>query len=333
MIEIDDSEAGGQILRTATGLSALTERPFKIKNIRGARPNPGLKVQHMEGIKAVADICNAEIEGLYKGSKELAFVPKDYEPKDLIVNLKTAGSIGLVLQTLLIALIKSRKTVKVKFHGGGTWGKWAPPVEYISRVFLPLIGHRADFNVIRDGFYPKGGAEVDVKIFPFELKEIEILKKGPRIKSYIVSIASESLRERKVAERQAESAKNNLQSVLKDPEIEIIYRESDSPGSGILVYSINKNSIIGSDAIGEREKSAEKVGKDTAKNFLIEYKTAVDRHAADMLLPYIALYGKGKIKSIITQHVLTNANVIEKFLDVKFKIEGKKGEMGTIELE
>ena len=334
MIEIDGSVAGGQLVRTAVALSALTSRAFRITNIRSTRPQPGLKVQHMEGIRTIADLCGAEVKGLSLGSKEIEFHPKKFVPRDIAVDISTAGSIGLALQAILLATAKSDKAMKIIFNGGGTWNKWAPPVEYVKRVFLPLVDHKVEFSMIREGFYPKGGAKVEVTVFPFEPKPLDITERGVVSESFVLSIASESLKENKVAERQAEAARELLSETLKDAHFEVEYRDSVSPGSGILIYAVSDGSIIGADAIGERGKRAEEVGKEAAKNFLFEYeKGAVDRHASDMLLPYMALAGKGRIMtSQITHHILTNISVIEKFIPVKFKIEGEKGKPGIISL-
>src|SRR3989337_4409329 len=119
MILIDGSNAGGQLLRTAIALSALTQRPFKMTNIRGARPEPGLKSQHLEGVRALAELCNAKVNGLEIGSRELEFHPKELKEKDLEIKISTAGSIGLVLQSLLILTPHIKKEIKINFDGGG----------------------------------------------------------------------------------------------------------------------------------------------------------------------------------------------------------------------
>ncbi len=327
LILIDGSEAGGQLLRTACALSAITKKEFKIKNIRGARPNPGLKTQHIEGVKAIGKICNAKIKGLKLNSKELEFYPSELEAKNLKIGVSTAGSIGLILQALLLATSLLKDSIKIEIEGGGTWNKWAPPVAYLKNVFLPLLGDESEIKIIREGFYPKGGAKVSVKTKPLRLRKIEILEKGKMNEILGFSISSKHLKKAKVLERMIEKTRELIKEKFNvECKIEGSYVDSYSPGCGILIYIKTENSIIGSDSLGELGKPAEDVAKDVVKNLIFEYANgAVDRHAADMLLPYMALYGSGEIKtSEITHHVRMNAKVIEKFLPVKFEINEKE---------
>ena len=156
LILIDGSQAGGQLVRTACAMSAITRKPFKIINIRGARSPPGLKVQHMEGIKSIVELCNAETKGLELNSKELEFYPKELEAKDLKIKISTAGSIGLVLQAVLLVTSQLNKSIKIEIDGGATWGKWAPPVLYLEKVLFQLIGEDSKIKILRNGFYLKG---------------------------------------------------------------------------------------------------------------------------------------------------------------------------------
>jgi len=333
LIQLDGSEAGGQFVRTAVALSALTQKPVKIVNIRGARPQPGLKTQHIEGIYSIGELCDAKIKGLELGSQTLEFIPNKIRPQDLKIRISTAGSIGLVLQAVLLASAQLDKPIKIDIKGGGTWGKWAPPIDYLKEVFLPLLDQQTKITVIKEGFYPKGGAEVFVEAFPWKHKNIQILDAGPIQKLLGVSIASSELQRNRVAERQVDAAGALLyQKLGKTLDCQVKYKRTLSRGSGILVYAVTKNSILGGDSIGELKKRAEEVGKEAAKNLILDLGLgAVDRHAADMLLPYMALAGSGKIKTAeITHHILTSISVIEKFLPVKFLIEGEKGKPGTI---
>jgi RNA 3'-phosphate cyclase len=231
----------------------------------------------------------------------------------------------LILQSLLLATSQT-KSIKIEIEGGGTWNKWAPPVIYLEKVLFPLLGEKTQIKILKDGFYPKGGARVDIITKPLNLKPIEITDKGDILGINCFSIASKNLEKARVAERQAEKAKEIIKQKLdRKLKIETRYVDSLSAGSGILIYIKTKNSVIGADSLGERGKPAENVAKDAVKNLLHEYFSGeVDRHAADMLLPYMSLAGSGKIKTgQITHHIKTNISVIEKFLPVKFTVENK----------
>ena len=333
MIELDGSQAGGQFVRTAVALSCLTGKPVRLTNIRGARPEPGLKVQHIEGIYSIGELCNAKMAGLELGSRTLTFEPGKLDPHDIKVRISTAGSIGLVLQAIMLATAKTRKGFTIDIKGGGTWGKWAPPVDYLSRVFFPLIGEKSVITVSKEGMYPKGGAEVVVEVKPLKLKPMELIEHGSLKEISVLSIASAHLQKQNVAERQADAAARALSEKLStELAVETRYVETLSVGSGILLVAKCSNSLIGADNLGELGKAAEQVGKEVAQKLLDDYRRgAVDRHASDMLLPYMALAGSGSVKvAELTDHVMNNIQAVERFLPVKFRTEGAQGQPGKI---
>ena len=326
MIEINGEygTGGGQILRTAVGLSALTGQDLRIYNIRLKRKQPGLKEQHLQGVNAAAQLCNAKIKGNYLGSRELEFFPGKIISGKLNVEVRTAGSIGLVLQTLLIPAMQSN--LEIKIHGGATFGRSAPPVYYTQKVlsyFLNKIGYKINVNVKRDGFFPKGGAIVTVKIEKTDKLKPLIIEEKSKIKGiYGLSVASNYLKEKKVAERQAESAISYLKQLGK-PKIDIKYSDSVCPGSGIQLWLETENSLLGGDDFGERGKRSEDIGKNATFELIKDYQSgAVDRYASDQLLPYLALSGGKILVPAITEHAKTNMWVIEKFLPVKFDVKG-----------
>jgi len=328
ILEVDGSygSGGGQILRTAVGLAALTGNAIKIYNIRQKRENPGIQEQHLQAVNAVAQLCQAELKGAFKGSKELEFYPSKLQEGKLDVKISTAGSIGLVLQALMIPAYQLNLDVNIQ--GGATYGKWAPPIEYTNNVlkyFLSKIGYKFNISIERDGFYPKGGAAARIKISKAsKLEKLIAIEKGKLETIKGISVASLHLKNAKVAERQAEKAKQILYDYFKvRPEISAKYVDTYSAGSGITIWAECKNTVVGADALGERGKSSEKVGEEAAEKLIKEYKAGtVDRHATDQLLPYLALAGGKILTSEITDHAKTNIWLIEQFLPVKFKVKG-----------
>ncbi len=326
MIIIDGSEGGGQILRTAIGLAAIVRKPIKVINIRKARSNPGLRAQHLEGIMTLAKICNAKVKGARIGSMEIEFIPGEIEAREVEARISTAGSIALLFQSIQLAACFANDIVTVKVKGGATAGKWAPTIDYVKNVFLPIVkkmGYRADVEVIREGFYPKGGAEVIFKIYPVKkLKPIELLNRGKVLEIRGRSVAANLPSH--IPERQARSAEEFLKS--KGFERIEISRENVKalcPGTCITLYAICENTILGSDNIGEKGVPAEEVGKKAAEDLYksISSNAALDKHMSDQILTFMAVADGISRISIeeFTKHCETNIKTIEKILGVKFK--------------
>lgn len=340
MIVLDGSfgEGGGQILRTSIAFSALLGEPVKIVNIRAKRSNPGLRRQHMTAVKILAEITEAEVEGLHLGSKELTFKPKCKKSDNFTFDIGTAGSIPLVLQAILPVLMfsPSKSTVTIT---GGTDVAWSPPIDYIRLVmlkFLRLMGVNVKIEVFRRGHYPRGGGRVRVEVDPVsKLEPLEMTSQGRVLRIEGVSHCVKLPRH--VAERQARSAINELKSkgfnVDFKVDIESYPPDRDphfSPGSGIVLAAITENTVLGGDALGEKGKPAEIVGREAAIKLLEEVRSgaALDSHMSDMILPYLAVASGTSIftGSKLTMHAYTNMYVIEKLSGVKFEL--LKGSIG-----
>lgn len=327
MLVLDGSAGGGQMLRTALGLSVVTQKSFALTNVRGGREEPGLKTQHLEALKAIALLCNAEVTGAQLGSREVAFTPNKITETKLDVEIGTAGSVGLVFQTLQLVPYVLKKRLFIRVKGGATYGKWAPPADYLKRVFIPLMhrfGYNADVLVDRHGFYPKGGAAVTFYLDPWKPSPITLTERGEPRGVYVYSVASKDLQKQEVAERQAKTAKHELNAEGLKVAEDFWYTETLNPGSGVVCYAEYERTVLGGDAIGERGVRAEDVGKQAAQKLLAAMKSdgVLDRQTSDMILPFLALAGGEARVQEMTNHVRTNISVIEAFLPMRFKIEG-----------
>jgi RNA 3'-terminal phosphate cyclase (GTP) len=345
MVHIDGSflEGGGQILRTALALSTLTGRPFRAERIRQNRPVPGLKPQHLSAIKSLVQMSGARVKGARVGAGEIEFLPGNLIPGDYSLDIGTAGSVTLLMQALLLPCVFTGAKMTLRIRGG-TDTRWSIPVDYFTHLILPVFRRFCGIEVIgmQRGFYPKGQGVLELTIRPglpqppvkgADALQAAVRRMLPRLDLSArwdvaaikgVSVASSFLAKARVAERQAESARDALGSMLP-VEIRVDYCRSASPGTVITLWTVDEDgrSLVGADALGEKGKPAEAVGREAAGKLLETLRTgaAVDVHLADNLIPMLALAG-GQIRTAaVTDHIRANMYVCEKFFDVRFKLD------------
>ncbi len=338
LLEIDGSygEGGGQILRTALSLSCITGTPLRLYNIRKGRGRPGLMPQHLTCVNAIAEVSGARVTGNETGSTELMFIPEGIRPGEYSFDIKTAGSCTLVFQTLLPPLLFAggESTVSIT---GGTHVPFSPPYHYISEVFIPMLrrlGIHIEADIDRYGFYPKGGGHVRFRVTPVrEIQAPDLTHRGRlrRIKGYScvgrlpVSIAL----------RQRDSLIREIQPL--SPEVEILDVPSGGEGTFVFLKAEYEGSIAGFSSLGMRGKRAEEVGAEAVREFkrFEDTSACLDPHLADQIVIYLALAHRDSsfTTSCITRHLTTNLHVIEKFIPLRYRIEGDIKAEGMVILE
>jgi RNA 3'-phosphate cyclase len=338
MFEIDGSQKSGSgtILRLAVALSAITQQPLHLVNIRKRRPQPGLKRQHLESVLAAAKLCNATVEGAKLGSEELFFTPKKIEGGHVEAIIETAGSIPMLFIATLPICIYAKKPVTLHVTKGGTDTLHAPTINYLRFVLLPTLhktGIKAEITVQKYGYYPKGMGEATMTVEPLPaLRSIQLENFGKLENINGLSVCT-FLAERQVAERQAKAAmhtltKNNKSVKIFQPDV-CILNDTSNPhqkGSSIVLWAeTNTGVLVGADAIGELGKTSESVGETAAKRLIDELQSGptVDVFLADMLIPYMALaQGKSSFYThYISDHVEANIWLMETMLNSTFSIE------------
>jgi RNA 3'-terminal phosphate cyclase (ATP) len=331
IIDGSTGEGGGQILRSALTISTIIKKPIKIINIRTKRNNPGLRHQHVTTIKLLSKLFNINIENVRLGAEwiNIIFDKKDIEiNKDILnIDIGTAGSIPLLLQTLIPTIAISQQNIVIQLTGG-TDVKYSPTIDYIKYVMKDVynkIGIFFNINVIKRGFYPNGKGIVNINIQKAKtLKPIDFCnfkEINPNILSIVGSLPKH------ITDRQISGALSNLEkNGIKCDKYKSSIENSASPGSSILVYSSSESGIyLGADSVGEKNIRAETVGYNASKRFIEDYKfqACIDSHLADMLiLPLSFVKEKSRYKiSSISQHLLTNLEIIKKINDMEYQID------------
>jgi len=337
MIEIDGSRKSGSgtILRLSVALSAITGEPLHIYNIRKKRSQPGLRPQHLEAVLTAAKLCDADVKGAHIGSQEIWFHPREINGGYVRAEIGTAGSIPMLIMTVLPICIYAREPVNLQISKGGTDVSHSPTINYLRYVLIPVLkrmGLEATIEVHRYGYYPKGMGEVTVKTQPCRrLKPLRLERFGSIREIGGISICT-FLADRKVALRQAKEAERLLKIRGYDPKIRVVNDFSNpvQKGSSLVLWAkTDADVLLGSDAIGELRKSSEAVAREAAENLLIEIqsKPTVDIHLADMLIPYVALADGESTYSarFITDHMESNLWLVNEILGVSFDVDKKDG--------
>jgi RNA 3'-terminal phosphate cyclase (ATP) len=314
-------EGGGQIIRSAITLSCITKQPIHLENIRKNRKDEGLKPQHLTAIQILQKISNADVIGAKIGSTELKFIPGNVENLELIEDVKTAGSISLILQVLIPVVSISQKKLSLIIKGG-TDVLWSPSMDYTQHVLKEAysrMGIEFSIEIIKRGYYPKGSGEVKLEVYPSKIKSLILSKRETnnlKLKCTFSKISIDVIKEK------IEIIKEKIRKANFNVEIEIKEQEAIDSGASLLIYSIDKNSIIGIDGLFDNKKQNFDLDFEKFNNSL-----GVDESLADMLVVPASLGINKTVFQVkeITEHLETNLFVTSKITGCKYGI-GKTSE-------
>jgi RNA 3'-terminal phosphate cyclase (ATP) len=337
MITIDGSigEGGGQVLRTALAMSLATGQPFGVANIRAGRKKPGLMRQHLTAVQAATAVGDARVEGDALGSQVLTFTPRTVKAGQYSFAVGSAGSATLVLQTVLPPLLLAHGDSTLSLEGG-THNPFAPPFDFLQRVFLPVVnqlGPRVEAALMRPGFYPAGGGCFTVTIVPSaRLARLDLLTRGAvvarRVRALVANLP------RHVAEREVAKAVGVLNWTADCGAVEVI---AGGPGPGNVVFVEVECEHITEicTGFGEVGTPAEAVAERPAKEarHYVATGVPVGHHLADQLLPVLALGEGGSFTTLpLSRHALTNADVVRQFIDVRIDVTDEKRDVTRVDV-
>lgn len=329
-------EGGGQILRTALSLSAVTARPFRLTRIRSGRRNPGLLPQHLSAVRAAAAISGAIVSGDRLGSTELSFSPT-HPPRygsyifDVAETAQrgSAGSVSLILQTLLIplALADHASTLVLR---GGTHVEWAPSFEDLVNAYFPAlrrIGFRIDAELKRWGWYPVGNGEISCEIgidrSAAELNPMQMVDHGPL--RQIAGTAVAANLPAHIPQRMVDRAQASLRDLGVPVNILPQRVTAAGPGAGIFLVATYDNMAASFSGYGRLGKPSEAVADEAVAAFREHHSSggAVELHLADqLLLPLSLAAGSSTFTTPRpTSHLMTNAWTIDQFAIADVPIE------------
>jgi len=337
MIRIDGStgEGGGQMLRSALSLSLVTGKAFRMESIRAKRERPGLLRQHLTAVLAACEIAGAEVEGGTLGSKTVTFTPGPVRSGNYHFAIGTAGSGTLVLQTILPALMTASGRSEITIEGG-THNMQAPPLDFLQKVFLPVVsrlGPKVEIRFEKYGFYPAGGGRFTATIEPSEcLSTIQLLERGEIERRNAVAIVANL--PRSIAQRELDTIAKMLNWDAQSTQI-VETGNSVGPGNIVLIELTSGNVtevFCGFGRIGASAESVASEAASAARSYLVS-GAAVGEHLADQLLLPFALAGGGAFTAEkLNLHSRTNMEIIRCFLPVDF-VTTQEGNLVKLEVK
>jgi RNA 3'-terminal phosphate cyclase (ATP) len=348
VLDGSEGEGGGQILRTALSLSAITGKAFGVARIRASRMKPGLRPQHREAARAVGRLVDAEISGDEVGSSHLEFRPRRAAAAgEFTFDIGTAGSTPLLFQTVCwpLALAGAPSAVTLR---GGTHQDHAPSFHYLALVWAAAVarlGFPFRFELSAAGFYPEGGGEFSARIDPAHpMPSLDLRQRGTLQDVEVVSMVGGLGYE--IADRQAARTLKGLREVGIHAQSERVPVPARlSKGGHVLIVSTFERTRAGHGAVSARERSPEQIADDAVRAFRdhLARGAAVDRQLGDQLLLPASLVAAGLLKpppgvvpatrytvAAVTKHLTTNAAVIRRFLDVEVAVSGREEEEGEV---
>ncbi|KAI0781224.1 RNA 3'-terminal phosphate cyclase [Trametes elegans] len=341
-VQLDGSvlEGGGQLLRIAVALSALLSKPIEINNIRASRNPPGLKYQHAAGLQLAAEICSAHLQGCDTGSRSILFCPltKPEVSKCYTADPGTAGSIALMLQISLPCLLFSSTPAPPSglILRGGTNATQAPQIDYTEHVFLPFLrahfGLQPTLNIVKRGYYPKGGGEVHVSIPPVRgpLPAVTLTERGGvravRGRSYVAGLPKSLAESMRAAAIQVLVECGVAEGAISVAAVREKPSDAVGSGSGIVLWAeTDGGCVVAGSALGRKGIEPARVGREAAIELASNLANGgcMDEYMQDQMIIFLALAeGKSRVKTgPLTLHTRTAIWVAEQLSDAKFQVE------------
>jgi RNA 3'-phosphate cyclase len=332
MVELDASygEGGGQLVRTAVALAALTGTAVRFVNVRAGRKRPGLAPQHLAAVRALAGLCDARCEALAPRATAFAFEPRaTVAGGEIRVDVGTAGSVTLVLQALLPVLIGARTGSRVVVTGG-TDVRQAPTWDYFCHVLLALFQRmelRVHASLLRRGYYPAGGGEVVVEVEPGRPQPLRFSARAESWRicgdAHVSHLPLEIAGRMRAAALAALARPASIGARLLQPD------EAIGTGGAITLWARAEAGLAGASRVAERGVRAETLGAAAGAELAADMARGahLDVHAADQVLAYTALASGPSRFSVreVTSHARTAMWLIGHFLPVRFALEARDG--------
>ena len=345
LVQIDGShgEGGGALVRTALVMSALTQQPTRIHEVRGSTKFPGLDAEDLTLLRALATIVGAETVGAGIGSKSVSFLPNRRPQgfKGEILSERNDAKRGanalVVLSSLLPVLARSGVYSSLLVEGE-TFGSNALSHDYFANVTIPTLKHAGIYafpELIRAGFGRESSGQVALDVEPSPIQGIEWTDRGS-LKSVRAVITTTGFPS-SVAERIA----SHLTRMAQNSGLKIGVEGYDAEGTGrgafVTTWATYDRGIGGGTAMTTGGVRPEFVAQQAFEEMFdwMSSSATTDPYLADQILLPLALAETSSTFTVsrLTQRFLTIVWVVKQFLPIHITVRGSENGPGTVTIQ
>ena len=340
LIDGSAGDQGGQVVRTALALSALTGRAVRLVRIRAGRPTPGLTPDLLVTIRALANCCAARIGGATEGSSDLAFLPGALRPlEELRIHLDGAEPATLALQAVAVPLSTASGSSRVLLSGGTHVPK-SPTTDFLESDWIPAMeaaGLPLSIKLRSAGYLPDGNGEL-IALIPGNGSPRALHRPVRGNLKVVQGIAWVTNVPVDVGERLAREARRQLRRSGVAVRVDVETRPGRGQGAGIHVVAVTEDGYrTGFSMIADRTRPAERTARGVVNELFswLDTGAALNGSLAEQILTPLALAtGPSTFTtSRVTAHLRAVAGVIQKFLPARISVRGEEGSTGEIRVE
>ncbi len=334
-------EGGGALVRAALTMSALTNQPVRVSNVRGATQFPGLDVEDLVIAHYLRTSCAAKTVGMEQGSHEFEFSPTR-RPQGLTTPLSSSaemspgrGANALIVANSLIPVLARSGTYSTLSLQGETYGHKALSFDYFSSVTAPALlkaGVYVSLEQFKAGFGRESRGTIMLDVEPSVMAPLAWAERGDLLDCH--AILSHSDVPPATLQRGVAHLGNLAKAAKLDCEIEVQGVDSDEPGLFLTLFARFERGMGGATMMGAKGVRIETHAQGLFEDFFgwIRSGATVDSHLADQILPSLCLAeGDSHFTvPIITKRFLTTVWVVKQFMPIPITVKGKEGERGSV---
>lgn len=315
------------------------------------RSKPGLASQHLHGLRLVASIAGAQVEGDFLRSTEVTLEPRGTGPGAGTYEavLDTPGSVALVLQAALpcAALAGHRVSIAVT---GGTDVPFSPPMDFVLHVLEPTLRRcrvGVSHSLQRRGYMPSGGGQVVARVEAREgpLPALQLAERGRVERVHVVVTGAGAFAGDFVGAATAHTLTQLRERLGLGPVAEDTTETRVPPGQGhgasVLAIARTATGALLSGGVRVEGRTS---SRGAAQRAAVEAVAAlerelahggtVDEHLQDQLIVYMAIAaGQSRMRTgPLSMHTCTAMSVASSVCGAAFRVRAV-GEDGQVARE